>query len=77
MARISTNGGNMETEFIGYNAQDRVTGFAGTITAFCRYLHGNKTVMIEAASIDGKPGAQEWFDLRRITVDRSTPPVTL
>ncbi len=50
---------------IGKQAEDGVTGVAGTITAHCFYLHGSERVCIEFLDSDGKP-SQFWIEIGRV-----------
>ena len=49
---------------LGDSVIDSVTGFGGTITARCEYLHGTPRVLVERS-----PGDKEdtrWYDESRV-----------
>lgn len=50
---------------LGYMAMDRVTGFKGTITAYCVYLSGEHQV--ELTPISGG-GDSRWFNLLSLAI---------
>jgi hypothetical protein len=52
---------------LGKVGKDKVSGFAGTITAYGDYLHGTPRVCITALN-DGKVN-EEWFDVQRVVVE--------
>ncbi|MCI0631546.1 MAG: hypothetical protein L0Y44_12925 [Phycisphaerales bacterium] len=52
---------------LGRKGKDRITGFAGTITAYVEYLSGcNQVLMTPPVGADGKLGDANWFDVQRI-----------
>ena len=56
-----------KAKFLMYDlVKDTVTGFMGTITSYCFSCTGPTSVMVEAASVDGKPGESAWFDEDRL-----------
>jgi hypothetical protein len=56
-------------ENLGKTAQDKVTGFTGTITAYCKYLSGFETYQIQPLSekADTLKKAQ-WFSVEAVKV---------
>jgi hypothetical protein len=62
---------------LGWAARDRITGFEGVITGYCAYLTGCHQVLLVGPATDGKEGAHAWFDLQRVGVDVSRPPIAL
>ena len=51
---------------LGQKAKDKITGFAGTITATADYLSGSKRCQIEALEPTTGKLMQEWFDANRV-----------
>jgi hypothetical protein len=49
---------------LGQKVKDSVTGFVGTLTARCVYLHGSPRVVVEGIA-DGKP-VELWIDESRV-----------
>jgi hypothetical protein len=43
--------------------QDSITGFSGTFTAQCTYLHGTPQLLIERCN---EKVVSEWFDASRV-----------
>lgn len=53
-----------ETSMLGSKAKDTITGFEGTVTATCEYLHDKPSARLETLK-DGKVVA-EWFQISRL-----------
>ena len=51
---------------LGAKVKDSVTGFVGTVTARCEYLHTGTRVIIEGIA-DGRP-VEMWIDESRAEV---------
>ena len=59
---------------LGVTAEDKVTGFRGTVTGKCQYLTGcNQVLLIPRVDKDGKCQDGAWFDEQRIVVDEAKP----
>lgn len=53
-------------KLVGDKVRDTVTGFTGTVTARCEYLHGTPSVLIEPEQfVEGQP-EQLWVDEQRV-----------
>lgn len=55
------------TDFMGFMAVDNVTGFKGTVTAFCFYMHGSAQLQLTHIT----KGEEKWFDISRIVVTKA------
>ena len=54
---------------LGKYAQDKVTGFKGTITAYCKHLYGCDTYLLQPdLDKDGKMAKSHWLDEGRIEI---------
>ena len=63
---------------LGATAADRITGFTGVVTGYVQYLTGCHHVLLAPrVGADGAPRSAEWFDVARLQVDRTIPPVAL
>jgi len=52
---------------LGLEAVDTVTGFTGTVTGVCSYLHAPDSILLTAKSKDkSTPAKREWFDEKSI-----------
>jgi len=52
---------------LGKKYRDAVTGFVGTATGICRYLHSDASVRLEATvADDGKPVTELWLPIGRL-----------
>jgi hypothetical protein len=49
---------------LGTVVKDSITGFEGTATAFCTYLHGTPRVMVESKRGDKEDS--RWYDEQRL-----------
>lgn len=47
---------------LGKKAKSKVSGFEGTVTALCEYLHGLSRVCLTAKSKDGKTPEEYWTE---------------
>ena len=65
-------------ELLGKTLKDKLTGFSGVATGFCRYLTGcdqyNVTPKIDD---DGKYPTSHWFDVVRLEVQEDVETFTL
>lgn len=61
-------------DLLGRQAEDRITGFSGTITGYCEYISGCHQVLI-FPSVDDKGNARDgrWFDVQRLEVSEDEP----
>lgn len=54
---------------IGRRVEDKVTGFAGTVSGVVVYLSGcHQALVIPRVDKDGKMGDANWFDVQRLQV---------
>lgn len=52
---------------LGKEYRDKITGFTGTVTAFCSYLTGCDQVgLTPKVNAEGKTQPSEWFDIGRV-----------
>lgn len=53
---------------LGARVRDKITGFAGTLTAKAEYLHGEPQGLVEAEILETKSGKPEqmWLTLTRL-----------
>jgi len=56
----------MEKVELGTKVKDTVTGFTGTTTARCEYLHSTPRYCVEAQSYESKEPLEKWFDIGRL-----------
>jgi len=63
---------------LGSLAEDKVTGFKGTLTGFVKYLTGCDQYLI-APKVDkeGKHIDAKWYDVNRIRLLEATPSIKL
>jgi hypothetical protein len=59
---------------LGTQMSDVVTGFTGTVTSVSVSLHSGQRIMLTARAVDGRPGAEEWFDAGRLRLLTAPPP---
>jgi hypothetical protein len=53
---------------LGCQYQDRITGFKGTATGFCKYLSGcNQVLLVPKCKETGEHQDGHWFDVQRVT----------
>jgi hypothetical protein len=57
---------------LGQTYRDTATGYTGTCTAVCNYLHGSTAVRIETAAADGSTLSSQWIESGRLEVAQST-----
>lgn len=58
---------------LGLRAEDKITGFVGTVASVCFDLYGCVQVAITPACKEGTLGESKWFDIGRVTVVDTTP----
>lgn len=52
---------------LGQTAKDKVTGFQGVMTGFCRYLTGcDQYLLAPKVDVDGKHVDAKWYDVNRL-----------
>lgn len=68
--RKNMNGKIEPGSYLGFMAMDRVTGFKGTVTAFCFRLSGHHTIELTPIKLDGGYAEERWFDLTGIALSQ-------
>lgn len=59
---------------LGVKVQDKITGFAGTVTGVVNYLTGcNQALVVPPVGSDGNMRDGQWFDFQRLDVTDSNP----
>ena len=54
-------------KLLGRKVRDIITGYAGIVTGYVRYLTGcNQVLVVPRIGKDGKRDNGEWFDVQRI-----------
>ena len=53
---------------IGGQARDTVTGYEGTVTAICEYLHGSPRAQVERRLNNENDDVSRWFEVARLEV---------
>ena len=65
-------------ELLGHKAEDKITGFKGTIESVCFDLYGCIQVSLKPLTDkDGKVPEGYWFDVTRVKVDTKNRVVDL
>jgi hypothetical protein len=61
----------MSEDIIGRQVKDKITGFAGIVTGFVKYISGCNQALVVAKT--GKDGEEKshWFDVQRLDVQRA------
>lgn len=70
---------------LGIKVKDKVTGFTGIVTAYCKYMTGCNQALVQAEIEENKPGVypeSAWIDEQRldrigrsvVTLDNSKSP---
>lgn len=54
-------------EFLGWEAEDKITGYKGVITAYASYLTGCDQISLTPRKQSGEPKTH-WFDINRVTL---------
>lgn len=64
---------------LGVPAKDKVTGFKGMLTGYCKYLTGcDQYLITPECDDDNKPGKSGWYDENRIEfTSTDQPPLVL
>ena len=59
---------------LGIEAKDQITGFTGTLTAFCSYITGcDQYLIAPPVDTDGKHVDAKWYDVNRIEILSKKP----
>lgn len=67
-----------DPDLLGYTAEDKITGFRGTVTAVVRYISGCVQACISPkVDADGKEKPSMFFDVQRIRVLSEFPRLIL
>ena len=54
---------------LGDKVADKVTGYTGTVSGICNYLHGTTTCCVEASvDAEGKVSPDRWYPPMRLIV---------
>lgn len=65
-------------KYLGFGAEDKITGFKGVITGFCCYLTGcNQYLLQPRIGADGKLEESRWFDEQRLDISLGMKPLKL
>jgi hypothetical protein len=65
-------------DLMGRTVADKITGFAGVVTAHIEYLSGcHQSSVNPGLDKDGKPQENQWFDDQRLVVDERVDRVLL
>ena len=68
----------LDTDFLGFQFIDEITGFKGTCTGFCTYVSGcAQALLVPKTNAEGKIQESHWFDAQRLTKIITTPQVKL
>lgn len=63
---------------LGFYGRDKITGFHGRVTGFCRYITGcDQLCLTPLMKDDGTMPDGRWFDIHRIEIDQSKGHVNL
>jgi hypothetical protein len=63
---------------LGLLAKDKITGFTGTMTGFCRYLTGcDQYLLSPSVDKDGKHVEARWFDENRLNIFEDSEKIEL
>ncbi len=55
-----------ETQLLGLEVQDRLTGFTGLVTGICVYLTGCNQALVQPKVKDGAFVEARWIDVQRL-----------
>lgn len=57
----------MNSELLGHEVTDRVSGFTGVVTGYVQYISGcNQVLVIPKVGKDAAFKGGEWFDVQRV-----------
>lgn len=61
-------------KFLGFEAEDRVTGFKGVVASISFDLYGCvQVVLTPKVDKEGKPKESHWFDFKRLDITSRVP----
>ena len=68
---------NEHLDLLGRRAEDKVTGFKGTVSSVCFDLYGCiQAAVTPPKKEDGTLGDQYWIDVSRLMVEHGDPVMT-
>lgn len=61
--------GKKANKYFGLKVKDKITGFSGTVTAFCQYITGcDQYLVLPVIGENGDYPNAHWFDCNRLKV---------